>query len=89
MEYLEEVAVLIARQLAAGHLKVDRSKKNMTGRIMDFALKYDFVKDKIFSKAKDQVMKMTGGLYPAPLKVNISSKIKRSKYSSVNIILNN
>lgn len=36
---------------------------------MDFAFGFDIVKDKVFSKAKDQVMKLSGGLYPAPLKV--------------------
>lgn len=69
MEYLEEVAVNTARQLATGQLKVDRTKKGLVDKIMNMALKYDFVKDQIFSKAKGQVMKMTGGLYPAPLKV--------------------
>lgn len=69
MEYLEEVAVKTARQLATGQLKVDRTKKGLVDKIMNMALKYDFVKDQIFNKAKGQVMKMTGGLYPAPLKI--------------------
>lgn len=69
MEYLEEVAVNAARQLATGKLTVDRSKKSLVDKIMNFALKYDFVKDQIFTKAKGQVMKMTGGLYPAPLRI--------------------
>ncbi|KAL1124486.1 hypothetical protein AAG570_001112 [Ranatra chinensis] len=69
MEYLEEVAVLSAKQLASGQLKVDRSKKSLMDKVMDFVLKYDWVKDQIFNKARGQVMKMTGGLYPAPLKI--------------------
>ncbi|KAG8238401.1 hypothetical protein J437_LFUL017943 [Ladona fulva] len=68
LKYLEEVAIAAAKGLAAGTLKADR-KKGMMDRIMNFALKYDFVKDQIFTKAKGQVMKMTGGLYPAPLKI--------------------
>lgn len=36
---------------------------------MNFGLKYEFVRNLIFQKAKDQVLKMTNGLYPAPLKV--------------------
>ncbi|XP_071450753.1 trifunctional enzyme subunit alpha, mitochondrial [Hetaerina americana] len=68
LQYLEEVAVQAAKDIARGTLKADK-KKGLMDRIMDFAFKYDFVKDKVFSKAKGQVMKMTGGLYPAPLKI--------------------
>lgn len=32
-------------------------------------LDINWVKDKIFGKARQQVMKMSGGLYPAPLKI--------------------
>lgn len=70
LEYLEEVAIDAARQLAAGTLKVDRKKKSLPDKLLNFALQYDWVKNQIFNKAKTQVMKMTGGLYPAPLKVN-------------------
>lgn len=66
--YLEEVAVNVAKQLATGKLKVER-KKNLQDKILAFALKYDWIKDKIFGKAKSQVMKMSQGLYPAPLRV--------------------
>lgn len=38
-------------------------------KVMSFALKYNLVKDQIFKKARDGVMKQTNGLYPAPLKV--------------------
>jgi len=69
MEYLEEVAVATARKLATGELKVDRTKKGLVDKIMAFVLQYDWVKDQIFNKAKGQVLKMTGGLYPAPLKI--------------------
>ena len=30
---------------------------------------YDFVKNIVFDKAKEQVMKQTNGLYPAPLRI--------------------
>ena len=33
------------------------------------ALKFNFVRDQIFGKAKSQVMSQTRGLYPAPLKI--------------------
>ena len=38
-------------------------------KALNVALKYDWVKNKVFGKARDQVMKMSGGLYPAPLRV--------------------
>lgn len=69
LEYLEEVAIFTALQLANGKIKVDRSKKGLTDKILNIALKYDWVKDQIFGRAKKQVLKMTNGLYPAPLKV--------------------
>lgn len=68
-KYLEQVAVEIAKQIATGKLKVDRSKKPLTDKVLNFALQYNWVKDQIFGKAKAQVMKMSGGLYPAPLKI--------------------
>lgn len=68
-EYLEKVAVDIAKQLASGKLKVDRKKTALMDRVLEFALQYNWVKDQIFGKAKAQVMKMSGGLYPAPLRI--------------------
>ncbi|EFA04382.1 Trifunctional enzyme subunit alpha, mitochondrial-like Protein [Tribolium castaneum] len=68
-QYLESVAVDVAKQLASGKLKVDRKKSQLTDRLLEFALQYNWVKDQIFGKAKAQVMKMSGGLYPAPLRI--------------------
>lgn len=62
------MAVRTAENLASGTLKAKREKP-MTDRIVAAALKYNFVKDYIFNKARAQVMKQTNGLYPAPLKV--------------------
>ncbi|KAF7284202.1 hypothetical protein GWI33_022452 [Rhynchophorus ferrugineus] len=67
-KYLENVAIDVAKQLASGKLKTER-KKNLTTKVLDFALQYKFVKDQIFNKARAQVMKMSGGLYPAPLRI--------------------
>lgn len=69
-KYLEDVAVSIAKQLASGKLKVDRSKKSLIDKALGFALQYNWIKDQIFGKARQQVMKMSGGLYPAPLRVS-------------------
>lgn len=68
-KYLEGAAVQVAKQLANGQLKIDRSKKSLPDKVLNFALQYNWVKDQIFGKAKGQVMKMSGGLYPAPLRV--------------------
>lgn len=38
-------------------------------KLTAFALTIDFFKDKIFGKARSQVMKMSKGLYPAPLRI--------------------
>ncbi|KAK9510232.1 hypothetical protein O3M35_005061 [Rhynocoris fuscipes] len=69
LNYLEEVAVMAAKKLVKGEIKVDRQKKGLFDKLFNYALQYDWVKDQIFNKAKGQVMKMTGGLYPAPLKI--------------------
>lgn len=66
--YLEEVAINVAKQLSSGQLKIER-KRSLPDKILAYALKYNWVKDQIFGKAKAQVMKMSQGLYPAPLKV--------------------
>ncbi|GLH14232.1 Trifunctional enzyme subunit alpha, mitochondrial [Gryllus bimaculatus] len=69
MQHLEEVSVQIAKKLATGEMKVDRSPKSLMDKAMSFALKYNWVRDQIFGKAEAQVKKMTGGLYPAPLRI--------------------
>lgn len=67
-KYLETIAIDVAKQIASGKLSTEK-KKGLTEKVFNAALQYDFVKDQIFKKAKAQVMKMSGGLYPAPLKV--------------------
>jgi hypothetical protein len=68
LAYLENVAVKVAADLAAGTLKVNRTK-SFQSRLLALALKLGPVKNQIFKKAKGQVMKQTNGLYPAPLRV--------------------
>lgn len=58
-----------AQDLANGRLKVERGPKSLMDKITQQILSINFVKDQIFKKAKGQVMKMTNGLYPAPLKI--------------------
>lgn len=69
LHYLEEIAIRTAKDIANGNLKVDRNPKTIQNKVLNYALTFEFVKNQIFSRAKAQVMKMTGGLYPAPLKI--------------------
>jgi len=69
IRYLEETAVKAAQDLANGKLKIERGPKSFVDKIMQQVLSINFVKDQVFKKAKAQVMKMTNGLYPAPLKI--------------------
>jgi len=69
LEYLEEVAVSIAQQLASGKLKPNR-KRPLVERLTRSILNIQYVQDNVvFKKARETVMKMTNGLYPAPLKI--------------------
>lgn len=69
MEYLESVAVQVAKDIGSGKLKVKREKSGLINAVTNYAMGLDIVKDKIFNTARQQVMKMSGGLYPAPLKI--------------------
>lgn len=68
-KYLEDTAVMIAKDIASGKIKIDRSKKGLVEKLTATAMQWDFVKNIIFKKAREQVMKASRGLYPAPLKV--------------------
>lgn len=72
MRYLETVAIQVARDIANGKMKVDRSKKGLVQKITASVMQWDMVKNMIFNKAKEQVMKASRGLYPAPLKVSLT-----------------
>ncbi|XP_012538607.1 trifunctional enzyme subunit alpha, mitochondrial [Monomorium pharaonis] len=69
LRYLEETAIKTAQDLASGKLKIQRGPKTLMDKITQQILSINFVKDQVFKKAKAQVMKMTNGLYPAPLKI--------------------
>jgi len=68
LQYLEEVAVGVAKGFAKTGVPKPK-KKNMTRNLMDKAFQYDIVRNYVFDQAKSKVMKMTNGLYPAPLKI--------------------
>ena len=72
VEYLEAVAVQTAKALASGEMQLpSREYKwtNMKGITYHLTTNQKQVRNYVFSKARQQVMKMTGGLYPAPLKI--------------------
>lgn len=48
---------------------MNREKTGLVAKATEYAMGLEFVRNMIFKKAREQVMKMTGGLYPAPLKV--------------------
>jgi hypothetical protein len=72
LEYLEEVAIDAAKKLVAGQKLTKRNKnKTLLDSAIDLALKQEWLREKFFDSAKGKVLKMTRGLYPAPLKVLI------------------
>lgn len=80
LEYLEEVAVDAAKKLVAGQKLAKRNKnKTLIDSAIDLALKQDWLREKFFDSAKNKVLKMTRGLYPAPLKV-INFKILHTSF---------
>ena len=69
LEYLEEIAIKSAKNLATGELRVKREPKGLVPKLINTLLKHDKVKDYVFNAAKKKVMKQTNGLYPSPLKI--------------------
>ncbi|CAB02799.1 Trifunctional enzyme subunit alpha, mitochondrial [Caenorhabditis elegans] len=68
-KYLEEIAVQSARELANGKLKINRDKgfvHNATQAVMTSKFVLDNV---ILKMAKNKLIKLTNGNYPAPLKI--------------------
>lgn len=68
-EYLEEVAIQLARGLVNGSVKKSPRKLNLVDKVTNFILKYPQGQDYVLKQARGKVMKQTKGLYPAPLKI--------------------
>lgn len=66
---LEDVAVGVAADLADGKLKINRKRPLVENLTRQAIVRIPFARDYVFNKAKDQVMKLTNGLYPSPLKI--------------------
>ncbi|XP_017878390.1 trifunctional enzyme subunit alpha, mitochondrial [Ceratina calcarata] len=69
MRYLEETAIKAAKDIANGTLKVERGPRSLSDKLMNYAFSFEFIKNQVFTRAKNEVVKKTGGLYPAPLKI--------------------
>ncbi|TKR59280.1 hypothetical protein L596_028976 [Steinernema carpocapsae] len=68
-KYLEEIAVQAAKDLSSGSLKIDRTRP-LVERVSNYFMTRRPVLDGVvLKKARDQVMKMTQGNYPAPLAI--------------------
>jgi enoyl-CoA hydratase/carnithine racemase len=66
---LHFAAVQAAKGLADNSLKVDRSPKGMEWLIRYVLEQTELGRNFVFKKAREQVMKQTKGVYPAPLRV--------------------
>jgi len=68
---LMQCAMVVAKQIADGTIKIPKRGEftGMYGFVENAIRDYSFVRDYVFSTAKKQVMKMTLGNYPAPLKI--------------------
>uniref|UniRef100_S4RGH5 enoyl-CoA hydratase n=1 Tax=Petromyzon marinus TaxID=7757 RepID=S4RGH5_PETMA len=68
LEYLEEVAITCAQDLAAKRLS-NKKKKGLVQKVQDWVMGYAFVREQIYKRVLAMVMKQSKGLYPAPLKI--------------------
>lgn len=66
---LEEVAVRAAAELADGQLKINRKRPLVENLTRKAIVSVGPARNYVFDQAKKSVMKMTNGLYPAPLKI--------------------
>jgi len=79
---LEEIAVDAAKKLAAGHKTKRNKNKTLIDKVIDLALQQEWLREKFFDSAKGKVLKMTGGLYPAPLKVILHIFLKTNQHNA-------
>ncbi|KAL2098927.1 hypothetical protein ACEWY4_005407 [Coilia grayii] len=68
IDYLEEVAIDVARGIASKKVPLTKDKSLMQ-KIQDYFMSYEIVRTQIYNMVKNKVMKQTKGLYPAPLKI--------------------
>eukprot|EP01147_Barroeca_monosierra_P007356 gene7356-504_t len=66
---LKHAAILAAKGLADGTLKVNRQPKGLEKLIRKVIEETEFGRSFAFKKAREMVMKQTKGVYPSPLKI--------------------
>lgn len=69
LDYLEKVAISVAKQLASGTLKPNRTRPLLERTINYILTKPPFLDKVLLKTATNKVMKQTAGNYPAPLKI--------------------
>jgi len=81
MRHLKMVALETAKQLGDGKLKVNRSHSwaSMKGLQLNAPMHIKPLRDFVFKKATETVMKKTLGLYPAPLKILEAAQVGLEK----------
>ncbi|KAG7460780.1 hypothetical protein MATL_G00202560 [Megalops atlanticus] len=68
IEYLEEVAVSFAKDIANKKIPLTK-EKGLMQKVQDFVMGIPLVRQQIYKTVKGKVMKQSKGLYPAPLKI--------------------
>lgn len=68
IEYLEEVAVGVAKGIANKQVALTK-EKGLMQKVQDAVMGLGPVKNKIYKTVNDKVQKQTKGLYPAPVKI--------------------
>jgi len=81
LRHLRKVAIQTAQQLGDGKLSINRSKSwaSMSGLQHNAPMNVGPLRDFVFKKAEETVMKKTLGLYPAPLKILDAAKVGLEK----------
>uniref|UniRef100_A0A8C7TML4 enoyl-CoA hydratase n=1 Tax=Oncorhynchus mykiss TaxID=8022 RepID=A0A8C7TML4_ONCMY len=76
IEYLEEVAIQCARGIVHKKISLTKKKGMMQSKylLQDYVMGIAFVRQQIYKNVNGKVMKMSKGLYPAPLKIIESVK---------------
>ncbi|KAL3316280.1 hypothetical protein Ciccas_005074 [Cichlidogyrus casuarinus] len=67
--YLEQVAIQTALDLADKKLKPSQPNKNLTQKFIAWISSFDLGRDLFFNYLHKQVMKQSKGLFPAPIKI--------------------
>ncbi|KAM9069211.1 trifunctional enzyme subunit alpha, mitochondrial [Sarcophilus harrisii] len=68
VEYLEEIAVNFAKELADKQIS-GKKDKALIDKVTSYAMTFPFVRQLVYRKVEEKVQKQTKGLYPAPLKI--------------------